>query len=215
MPQLASPEEFIGPSLAQAWADYQVAIHLSDTGLDDNIHRGRPACDAAMAKFQQSLEKALSAVLLRFCPERSEWAFFHKYLSSNVKEVRQKAKRELSKVLEFLHHDYARSLSLRLAALEKHVPDPGRATPDKKSGKLVALPVERRVPIHGGGKNRRPLPNLRQVRRDVHPRREEGSRHTVQGTLEEEGVLGIPQGLRRIVRRFQPRVLERGMPYNK
>lgn len=157
MPQLASPEEFIGPSLAQAWADYQVAIHLSDTGLDDNIHRGRPACDAAMAKFQQSLEKALCAVLLRFCPERSEWAFFHKYLSSNVKEVRQKAKRELSKVLEFLHHDYARSLSLRLAALEKHVPDPGRATPDKKSGKLVALPENAEYPYTEGGRTVAPF----------------------------------------------------------
>lgn len=141
--QLANPKAFIRPSLTQAWADYQVAVHLSQTEWNDTLNRKRRAYDAAMAKFQQSLEKIIGAVLLEFHPQRSELVFLHKYLSSEDEEVRGTAKAVLSKVLFYVHH--AKGVTLKLRELEKHVPDPSGATWDG-SGRLTALPRNAEYP---------------------------------------------------------------------
>lgn len=75
-------------------------MHLEKTPLDDKVHNGQPPYHAAMAKFQQALEKALKAVILQFVPKHSDLVFEHQFLISQKVSQRTDVKAEIDKVIQ-------------------------------------------------------------------------------------------------------------------
>ncbi|MCX7045242.1 MAG: hypothetical protein NTX50_07150 [Candidatus Sumerlaeota bacterium] len=141
--QLEKPDIFIRPCLLQARADYHVAVHLLITKLDDRVHNGSEPFDAALAKFQQALEKALGAIILHWASSDSDLVFLHRYLTESEAQQRPKAKRALDKLLQLFKH--IKGMRLRLEALERIVPNPDRAG-FNKNGKITALPENSEYP---------------------------------------------------------------------
>jgi len=127
-PQLANPAAWVEPTLRQAWADFMVANHLVTFSLDDQLHKGQPAYHAAMSKYQQALEKALSAVLLQFLPSRSDLVFVHRYLTDATIWNQAEVRRALLRVFQVTRH--VGNLRLPLQAVERLVPDVQQAVLD-------------------------------------------------------------------------------------
>ena len=143
MPQLANPATWIEPTLRQAWADFMVANHLVGFPLNDGLHKGQPAYHAAMAKYQQALEKALSAVLLQFLPSRSELVFVHRYLTDATVWNQAEVRRALLRVFQV--NRYVGNLRLPLQAVEQLVPNVQQAELDA-SGRCIRLPENAEYP---------------------------------------------------------------------
>jgi len=135
-PQLANPAAWIEPTLRQAWADFMVANHLVSTPFDDELHREQPAYHAAMAKYQQALEKVLSAVLLQFLPSRSDLVFVHRYLTDATIWNQAEVRRALLRVFQVNRH--VGNLRIPLQAIERLVPDVQQAELDA-SGRCIRL----------------------------------------------------------------------------
>ncbi|MBC8233514.1 hypothetical protein H8E77_28530 [bacterium] len=135
-PQLANPAAWIEPTLRQAWADFMVANHLVTFPLDDELHKGQPAYHAAMAKYQQALEKALSTLLLQFLPSRSDLVFVHCYLTDATIWNQADVRRALLRVFQVNRH--IGNLRLPLQAVERLVPDVQQAELDD-SGRCIRL----------------------------------------------------------------------------
>jgi len=135
-PQLANPAEWIEPTLRQAWADFMVANHLVSFPLNDELHKEQPAYHAAMAKYQQALEKALSAVLLQFLPSRSDLVFVHRYLTDATIWDQVEVRRALLRVFQVNRH--IGNLRLPLQAVERLVPDVQQSELDA-SGRCIRL----------------------------------------------------------------------------
>jgi hypothetical protein len=143
-PQLAKPDEFVQPSLVQAWADFQLAVLLVRTKLDDKVHNGQPAYDAAAAKFQQSLEKCLGAIVLRLSRDNSDLVFLHKYLGQKNREEEEsredkRVRAIVGKCLQYVMRQGSLegNIKARWREIESHVPDRRNAVLEE--GKVVRL----------------------------------------------------------------------------
>lgn len=67
------PRPFSAPLMRQAVADYEVALHLQTTPVETLDDGERLAIDAALAKYQQALEKMLKAIIAEYMDEQPSW----------------------------------------------------------------------------------------------------------------------------------------------
>lgn len=148
MPDLAAPERWATATLRQAWADYLVARHLAEHRFppDDPVRPGLPAYDAALDKFQQSLEKFLKAYVLRVLPARSALVFKHRLLAETRSDP------GLRKQLDILFESSARVTShpAKFFALEDLVPGGFDRARRDEQGRIVALPENTQYPYTRG-----------------------------------------------------------------
>lgn len=103
MPALEHPEKYARPAMQQAVADYTVAelLFASNCG---RIYGGNPPYDAALAKCQQAVEKALKAILLQYAPQYSSVVFEHELLGefSPLRDNKQRLWAAVQKILSWL-----------------------------------------------------------------------------------------------------------------
>lgn len=148
--ELSNPRAWIGPTLRQAKADYDVASMLIDAVVPGEIYGNSCPVDAALDKFQQALEKALKGLMLHEMPERSDLAFDHRLLTGDHAK-NSRVRRRIRKALEAfkLRPDCRASFE----AIEALIPDPRLAELDDH-GKVISLPENTQYP-YGPGKSGR------------------------------------------------------------
>ena len=148
--QLSDPAAFVQPTFDQALADQAVAKFLLASAIADAPYNGSPALDAALAKLQQSAEKALKGAILVLAPGASSLVFApHEMLSDKSALPRDPRFRAvLDRIARVCG---GRPLRVTLQELEGCAPSGVRHAEIDSAGNIVSLPLNTEYPSMAHG----------------------------------------------------------------
>lgn len=136
---LADPSEWCEPTFRQAWADFRVASLLCEFEMDGPPYKGERPIDAALDKFQQSLEKLLKAAILDLAPEMSKLSFTHRLLTNPEVNPMFLKLFQMTAALSGGRSGKGQ-IPRTLRMLESLLPDPEAAILDERN-RVIGLPI--------------------------------------------------------------------------